>query len=326
MRILVVDNDRAGRTHIAELLRSAGYADLDEAESALEAFTLLGIDSGEGKGFDMVLMSTDLPEIGGLEACRRIKSVDRLQDLAVLITSPHVTTEMLEAAFDAGAIDCFATPVNRVELMARIGSVHRMVHEIDMRKAREKELAQLKHQLAEANRVLAYLSAIDGQTGIATREHIERALDHEWRRATRGPTPLSAIMMDIDFFKIYNDFYGRQAGEACLLQVTRSLSGTMHRPADLLARFGGEQFMVLLPDTHIQGAVAIAEAMRANVEMLAIPHARSQVSDYVTISLGVATAVPTVETPPTTLLKAAEQALMQAKRGGRNRVIVQVLD
>lgn len=329
MKILIVDEDRETRQDVRGLLEAAGYTGVLEAETSGDAFRLLGLGEAAGKSdaVEVILMATQLDggELG-IETCRKIKQNPGMQDVAVIMMASGGGAEQLEAAFDAGAIDCLSKPVNRVELLARMGSVVRMKREMEERRAREVELRELKRQLADAKRVMQYLSALDSQTGIADREHLDRALDHEWRRATRGPTPLSAVMIDIDFFKTYSEVYGPEGAEQALVSVTRSLSGILRRPADLLGRYDEQRFLVLLPDTPIQGAVAIAEGMRAGVESLGIAHTRSQVSDWVTISLGVSTAVPTVDVSPTTLVAAAQQALGQAKHGGRNRVMVHVLD
>ncbi|MBI2840024.1 MAG: diguanylate cyclase [Acidobacteria bacterium] len=329
MKILIVDGDRETRQHVRGLLEAAGYTGLLEAETSGDAFRLIGLGEAAGKrdAVDVILMATQTDGgVTGVETCRKIKQDPEMQDVAVIMMASEGGAEQLEAAFDAGAIDCLSKPVNRVELLTRMGSVVRMKREAEERRSREVELGELKRQLADARRVMQYLSALDSQTGVADREHLDRALDHEWRRATRGPTPLSAVMIDIDFFKTYSEVYGAEGAEQAQVSVTRSLSGSLRRPADLLGRYDDQRLLVLLPDTPIQGAVAIAEGMRAGIESLGIAHTRSQVSDWVTISLGVSTAVPTVDVSPTTLVAAAQQALGQAKHGGRNRVMVHVLD
>ncbi len=329
MKILIVDADRETRQDIRRLLETADYTEVLEAETSEDAFRILGLGEAAGKrdAVDVILMATQTDGgVTGVETCRKIKQDPAMQDVAVIMMASGGGAEQLEAAFDAGAIDSLSKPVNRVTLIARMGSVVRMKREVEERRAREVELRELKRQLADARRVMQYLSALDSQTGVADRDHLDRALDHEWRRATRGPTPLSAVMIDIDFFKTYSEVYGAEGAEQALVSVTRSLNSSLRRPADLLGRYDDQRFLVLLPDTPIQGAVAIAEGMRAGVESLGIAHTRSQVSDWVTISLGVSTAVPTLDVSPTTLVAAAQQALGQAKHGGRNRVMVHVLD
>lgn len=181
--------------------------------------------------------------------------------------------------------------------------------------AREKMLRQQALEL----RVSSY---IDGLTGIANRRRFDEYLDNEFRRARRAGAPLSLIMADLDWFKAYNDNYGHQAGDACLVQVVAAFSAVLRRPADLLARYGGEEFVVVLPETGSPGALLIAETMRAKVEELRIAHAHATTADHVTVSFGLATVVPGRDSLAVNLLAAADQALYRAKREGRNRVAV----
>jgi len=181
-----------------------------------------------------------------------------------------------------------------------------IVRDIARRKEMEAELRRLSYQ--------------DGLTGVANRRHFDDALAREWRRSAREKDPLSLIMIDIDLFKAYNDAYGHQKGDECLKQVAQSIRSELKRPGDLAARYGGEEFVVILPDTDMEGAVAVAEKIQNSVEGLRIPHQASDVSDHVTVSQGVATAIADPTDTPEALVKAADQALYQAKKAGRNQV------
>jgi diguanylate cyclase (GGDEF)-like protein len=165
-------------------------------------------------------------------------------------------------------------------------------------------------------------SHIDGLTGIANRRRYDEFLENEFRRARRNGKLLSLVMIDIDYFKLYNDTYGHQAGDVCLTKIAQTLNESLHRPGDLVARYGGEEFTVILPCTDRQGAWMIAEAMRAKVEALQLPHRASSIAGHVTISLGVASQVPKNVGDPDELQAAADKALYQAKNAGRNRVVV----
>jgi diguanylate cyclase (GGDEF)-like protein/PAS domain S-box-containing protein len=179
-----------------------------------------------------------------------------------------------------------------------------------------RDIARRKEMEAE----LRCLSYQDGLTGVANRRHFDDALAREWRRSGRDKDPLSLIMIDIDLFKAYNDAYGHQKGDECLKQVAQSIRSGLKRPGDLAARYGGEEFVVILPDTDMEGAVAVAEKLQNSVEGLRIPHQASDVSDHVTVSQGVATAIADPTDTPEALVKAADQALYQAKEAGRNQV------
>lgn len=167
---------------------------------------------------------------------------------------------------------------------------------------------------------LKRLSYLDGLTGVANRRRFDEALDLEWRLMTRDVKPLSLIMCDIDFFKAYNDTYGHQGGDECLRLVANTLKSILGRPGDLVARYGGEEYAVILPGTDSQDAKFLAEKMRSRVESLKIIHVSSQVCEVLTISLGVATTIPTRGSLPDELISAADQALYEAKKEGRNRV------
>jgi diguanylate cyclase (GGDEF)-like protein len=189
-------------------------------------------------------------------------------------------------------------------------------------------LAATKHDLERANEHLARaietlhrISTTDPLTGVANRRNFDDALVLEWRRAARSRTPLSLIMIDIDAFKAYNDVYGHQAGDDCLRRVAESLQSHLHRAGDIVTRYGGEEFAVLVDGDR---AGDLAELLRASVEKMTIEHRASPASNVVTISVGVATTIPDRDRDPAALLKAADEALYAAKAAGRNRVSVHV--
>lgn len=183
--------------------------------------------------------------------------------------------------------------------------------------------AQLYQKLQEANRQLRQLVSRDALTQVANRRRFDEYLEQEWQRSALAKTNLSLILADIDHFKAYNDTYGHLAGDFCLQQVAGAISRAVRRPADLVARYGGEEFAVILPDTDIKDAVSVAERIRESVKRLNVEHARSPVF-YVTLSLGVASIVPTAEDSPDKLVAAADRVLYRAKNEGRDRVIVQL--
>jgi diguanylate cyclase (GGDEF)-like protein len=185
-------------------------------------------------------------------------------------------------------------------------------------------LIVLTRKLDDANRELTRLSSVDGLTGIANRRHFDDTLLREWRRAARSKGRLALLAADVDFFKQFNDGYGHQAGDECLKAVAGALASVLKRPSDLVARYGGEEFFAILPDTDAEGALRVAEAMRAAVQALAIPHEFSPLGPVVTASFGVAarSAEPGQDSAFVSLLKDADSTLYQAKRAGRNRVLL----
>ena len=199
--------------------------------------------------------------------------------------------------------------------------------EIDLLKSLATQVAiaiqqsSLFEQLEIANHKLQRLACVDGLTQVANRRRFDEYLDAEWQRLARERQPLSLILCDLDYFKVYNDTYGHLAGDFCLQQVGRILRQALKRPADLVARYGGEEFAAILPNTDARGAVFVAETIREGVRGLKITHARSLVNQYVTLSLGVASFVPTPNALPAQLIAQADQALYRAKAAGRDRVV-----
>lgn len=186
------------------------------------------------------------------------------------------------------------------------------------RNVHQRKLAEQK--LQEANELLQRLSAIDGLTGIANRRSFDERINGEWNRSIRHSTSISLIMLDIDFFKAYNDTYGHQVGDECLKQVASTIQGMLGRSSDLVCRYGGEEFAVIMPDTNESGAQLVAQNIRNAIEMLEIPHIGSKVSEWVTLSLGTATMIPFKNSSSAELILAADKALYQAKQEGRNCV------
>jgi len=182
-------------------------------------------------------------------------------------------------------------------------------------------LGHENRQLQRASEELRRLSISDALTTLGNRRHFDLMLDQEWMRAMRSATPISLILIDIDYFKNFNDTYGHQAGDDCIRLVAQKVRSVAKRPGDTSARYGGEEFAVLLSDTELTAATAIAEKCRVCVQSLNIPHAHSMVCDAVTISAGVATMVPNGETSRKALVEAADMALYRAKSEGRNRVV-----
>ncbi|MEM7593694.1 MAG: diguanylate cyclase [Cyanobacteria bacterium P01_A01_bin.83] len=182
--------------------------------------------------------------------------------------------------------------------------------------------SQLCCQLQTANQKLQQLAILDGLTGIANRRYFDLVLDKEWHRLAREQQPLSLILCDVDYFKAYNDFYGHQQGDRCLQKVAQILKKSTRRPADLAARYGGEEFALILPNTDAQGALHLAQSIIESLANKQIPHHKSRVSDFVTLSMGVASRIPHRQQPFTKIIETADSLLYRAKEAGRNQLAI----
>ena len=199
---------------------------------------------------------------------------------------------------------------------------NRLAHSLEVRFENER----LAEQLAQSNQKLTYLADMDELTGISNRRGMDRYLRSEWNMHFRAGKPLSLLFIDLDFFKQYNDTYGHEGGDQCLIQVANILRNHSQRSNDMAARFGGEEFAVILPETSEDDAVRIAETILADLESLQIPHSTSSVAKHVTLSAGIATMVPNQPDSEDLLLLSADKALYQAKNMGRRQVVKATID
>lgn len=327
--ILVVDDEKMMRILLRRALEKEGYrvAEATDGQDCLEAFQRLQPD--------LVLLDAMMPIMDGFTCCAQLQSLQnapsqnnlsscsletwrdgfgegRSRNPPVLIVTGLEDTASVDRAFEVGATDYITKPIHWAVLRQR---VRRLI-----------EQTQLYKQLEAANQELQRLACLDALTQVANRRSFDRTLNSEWLRMRREKAPLSLILCDVDFFKDFNDTYGHIAGDICLQQVVGAIQAAVKRPADLVARYGGEEFAIILPNSPAAGAVHVGEQIRAKVAGLKIDHPKSQVSQYVTVSLGVACTVPGVNANPTILIDAADKALYAAKEAGRDRVILKHCD
>lgn len=316
MSILVVDDTPGMLASLQSLLQAAGYSDVLTARSAQAAFRLLGMEESTEsvKEVDLILMDVQMPELDGIEACRRIKMINRLRDVQVIMVTGVAETDCLATAFAAGASDYLTKPVNRTELLVRLRSALLLKSVMDGRLRLAKRLRRLTRKLARANRKLRRLSYVDGLTGIANRAFFNRTLDLEWGRAARQQSSLALILCDFDRFKEINDEHGHLIGDRCLKEAAGLFTEMCERPGDLVARFGGEEFAVILPGSDEDGAAVVAEKLRAVVSEMDVISGKK-----ITLSLGVSAVIPKAGISSRVLVAAADKALYCAKRQGRNQ-------
>lgn len=268
----------------------------------------------------VILQDLVMPDTDGFDLVQRYRAHPETENIPIIVLSTKEDAKFKARGFAVGANDYIIKLPDQLELRARIryhsaGYISRL-----QRDAAFRFLHESQQKLSEANIELQKLASLDGLTGIPNRRRFDEALQTELLRAQRMRSPLSLLMCDIDFFKVYNDTYGHLAGDLCLKKVAAGLSSMLQRPADLAARYGGEEFALILPDTHERGAIAVAESCRKQVEALAIANAGSTNYGHITVSIGLVNLIPSAQVDPEQLIGMADRALYQAKRNGRNQV------
>jgi two-component system chemotaxis family response regulator WspR len=312
--VLLVDDQAIVAEAIRRML-------VDQPDIAFHSCTDVALAGPKARQLQPTVILQDLvmPGVDGFTLVRFFRADPETAGVPIIVLSSKEDPRDKSRAFEVGASDYLVKIPDKIELIARIRAHSRSYLLQRERDEAYRALEALKRELEASNLELARLSNQDGLTGLANRRRFDEALEIECRRAARDQNALSLIMIDVDFFKKYNDAYGHIAGDECLRRVAQALAQSARRPADLSARYGGEEFALILPSTPREGAPHVAEAVRCAVEALSIPHAGSSISQHVTLSLGIATLDPQHLSTPKTLVEHADRALYDAKRAGRNR-------
>lgn len=290
-RLLVVD-DQPTNIQVLYQVLSDDYQVL-MATNGAQALALCA-----SKHPDLILLDVVMPEMDGYQICQRLKADSATRDIPIIFITAQNDEAAEERGFDLGAVDFILKPINPRIVRARV-KTHLM----------------LKAQ-SDLLRSWAYL---DGLTGVHNRRYFDEVVAAEMGRAIRNNTALSLVMLDVDFFKRYNDHYGHQAGDDCLRRVADTLKHKLMRSGDHIARYGGEEFVCLLPGTGFSGAMQIAEEIRKEIINQQIEHAQSSVAPFVTVSLGVGSKPENVHGTAIDLISLADQHLYKAKEFGRHR-------
>ena len=292
-KILVVD-DSPLNTKIMETALSEDY-DVLISHNGKEALSICNSNDPP----DLVLLDIIMPEIDGYEICRRLNRGVKTKDIPVIFLTSLTASRDIEFGLTLGAIDYITKPFSVPIIKAKI----------------KNHLAVKYYQ-----DTLKINTDVDQLTQIANRRRFDETMTLEINKAKRTGTILSVLLLDIDHFKFYNDTYGHLEGDSCLKKVAAALSTSLKRPKDLAARWGGEEFACLLPNTNAKGAQNVAEVLREAIQNLSIPHKSSPVNEVVTVSVGVVASNPMDDNSFDNLLKRADEALYQAKESGRNRI------
>lgn len=250
---------------------------------------------------DLVLLDVTMSEMNGYEVCRALHSQFATENTPVIFVTSLEESQDEAKGFEVGGVDYITKPVNPIVVKARVGTHIKLKRQAD---------------------ALRRLSSLDGLTGIANRRRFDELLGINWSRCSRSGGPLALVILDVDFFKQYNDTYGHQMGDECLRAIAGVLTSHTNRIDDLAARYGGEEFVCLLPHTPVEGALKVTKSILSSISQLGLPHRASKVSDMVTASAGVAVAEHFRGESSQGLLKRADLALYWAKSNGRNQVRV----
>jgi len=248
---------------------------------------------------DLVLLDVVMPGMDGFEVCARLKGDDSTNHIPIIFVTAHSDAAQETHGLSLGAVDFIPKPINP-----------------DVVRARVKTHLTLKFQ----SDLLRKLVFLDGLSGVFNRRYFDQQITMEWARAARNNLPLSLILLDVDYFKLYNDRYGHQAGDDALRIIASTLKSCLRRPADLVARYGGEEFACILPETSYDDALQLAQELERRVREKHIVHESSSVNPSVTISVGLATREPNTSGDVQSLVGLADELLYQAKHTGRARV------
>lgn len=251
---------------------------------------------------DLLLLDVQMPEMDGYELCRRLKAEEALAAIPVIFVTAQQDAEAETRALEGGAVDFITKPYNPAVVRARV-----------------KTHLTLKLQ----SDLLRELAFVDGLTGLHNRRYFDERFDAELHRARRNGTPLGVLLVDVDHFKLYNDHYGHLAGDDALRGVAVALRSALKRPGDLVCRYGGEEFVVLLPETELEGAQRVAQQLQASVQALGVVHERSSLPERrLSISQGGVVCVPGARHDCAQLLAAADAQLYEAKERGRAQALL----
>jgi two-component system cell cycle response regulator len=298
--VVLVEDDASASSLLRSLLEQSGYH-VAAAESIAGASELL-----RTQPWDVLILDRGLPDGDGLDLCRRLREAAPQSSGYILILSGVSSEAAKVESFDQGADDYVTKPFQLPELMARIRAGLRIV--------------SLQKQLLTANERLEHLSNTDALTGLPNKRALDEQLQREFDECRRYDRPMSLVMIDVDRFKAFNDTYGHSAGDSVLRHVAARMA-TISRKSDFVARFGGEEFVAILPETSLEEAVQFAEKLRLAIASPPLSINGSPLG--VTISLGVASIPHSRFETPDALVRAADQALYRAKKNGRNRVDVE---
>lgn len=320
-KVLIVD-DRPENLLTLQSLLDRPDLDIVSASSGMEA-----LEQTLDHEFALVLLDVKMPGMDGYETAELMRGNKKTRNVPIIFVTAHEKErDQLFKGYDSGAVDYLFKPLEPAILLSKVKIFMALHNQKLQLKAKTRELdaklvelEEVQQQLEESNEKLKRLSTLDGLTGIPNRRSFDERLETEWQRAIREQEDISLIMIDIDHFKPYNDHYGHVAGDVCLRQVSKLLTGSLHRDIDEAYRYGGEEFAVILPNTPPKGAVNVAKRIMLAFKDAAIEHPASDSGDHLTVSIGICSHIPKPGQKQDMLIEHTDKALYEAKDNGRNQ-------
>lgn len=291
--VFIVDDDSANIQVLAEAL-DCDY-NVIIATNGMQAIRL-----AQQTPPDLIILDIGLPDITGYEVLKYVKKFHNTRNIPVLLLTSLIGDKDELKGLSMGAVDYIRKPATTCLIQARV-----------------KNHVEMKVK----NDRLERLAMIDELTGIANRRRFEEEYTRAWSISQRSHRELAIAILDVDHFKLYNDFYGHSKGDDCLQLVAQTIQDSLQRPLDFVARYGGEEFVVILPDINSESAIIISEKIRKNIEQLGIKHEHPEVKGYLTVSIGVACIQPDSKTVNRSLIEEADRNLYKAKKMGRNCLV-----
>lgn len=317
IRVLLVDDQPLVGEAIRRALLDEPEVEFHYCSNPLEALAL-----AKKVQPTVILQDLVMPAMNGLDLVRQYRDDPITSNVPIIVLSTKEEAVVKSDAFRTGANDYLVKLPDRIELIARIRYHSAACLSRIERDEAYRALRKSQQELVEINLELQRLTNVDGLTGLSNRRFFNEYIETEWKQAIRSGEPISLLMVDIDHFKQYNDSYGHLAGDEVLKTVAQAVLGSFRRPRDLAARFGGEEFVVILPETAKGDLQMLGEMVVCAVEALGLPHrGSSTASGMVTISVGGATSIPQSADSALALIETADKALYEAKRMGRNRAV-----
>lgn len=297
-RILIVDDEKMNLKVLADLLKEE-YSPVLARDGEQALHHALGVSPP-----DLILLDVVMPQMGGYEVIKHLKNNDKTNKIPVIFVTALDSVLDEEHGLKLGAVDYITKPFSPPIVKIRIANHLRIVHQY---------------------RLLDQLAYLDGLTEVSNRRRFDDVFQKEWSRSTRNGSPISLAMVDVDFFKPYNDHYGHAMGDSTLRRVAKALGSVLMRPADVIARYGGEEFVLLLPETDAFAAKGVAERALQKIARLNIPHNFSEAAKHVSVSIGLVTTQISDGLTAKVFMSAADKNMYLAKENGRNRIVASVL-